>query len=268
MSELLAHERVMADGSRPRHWLYVLHGIFGAGRNWGSVARRVIRERPDWGCVLVDLRQHGASQGFAPPHTIAAAADDITRMAATIDPPSAVLGHSFGGKVALAYAATTPAALRQVWLVDATPAAREPSGSAWRMLEVVRALPDAFASRDELTGALEQAGFERPTAQWMAMNLERGAGALRWRFDLAAIEELMLDFFRTDLWSVIERPPDGVSIHVVRATESSVLGPEAVQRIQRVGSPVRLHQVEGGHWLNADNPDALVALLARELPRG
>jgi len=28
---------------------------------------------------------------------------------------------------------------------------------------------------------------------------------------------------------------------------------------------VHLHRIEGGHWVNADNPDGLVELLAREL---
>jgi pimeloyl-ACP methyl ester carboxylesterase len=267
-NDLLAHARVSAPGAEPGSWLYVLHGIFGAGRNWASVARRIVRARPDWGALLIDLRQHGASQGFAPPHTVAAAAADLARLAESVAPAAAVLGHSFGGKVALAYAAAAPAGLRQVWVVDSTPAAREPAGSAWRMLEVVEALPDAFASRDELIAALERAGFARPVAQWMATNLEHRDGVLRWRFDLDAMRQLMLDFFRTDLWRVLEQPPPGVDIHIVKASESSVLGPEAVRRIERLRDGVRLHHVDGGHWLNADNPEALVERIAQALPRG
>ncbi|HSM35677.1 MAG TPA: hypothetical protein VK837_04695, partial [Longimicrobiales bacterium] len=57
-AERLAHERVVADGATPGAWLYVLHGIYGAGRNWGSVARALVERRPDWGAVLVDLRGH------------------------------------------------------------------------------------------------------------------------------------------------------------------------------------------------------------------
>jgi hypothetical protein len=57
----------------------------------------------------------------------------------------------------------------------------------------------------------------------------------------------------------------------VAATDSSVLRPRDVERIRSLGADsgrVRLHAVEGGHWLNADNPDAVVDLLAGELPRG
>lgn len=287
MRQILAHECVTADGASPDLWLYVLHGVFGAGRNWGSVARRVVRARPDWGALLVDLRQHGGSQGFAPPHTVGAAVDDLVALGSAEVPAAAVLGHSFGGKVALALAARRPAGLRQVWVVDSTPEAREPGGTAWRMLEVVRGLPDAFASREELVDALEAAGFARPVGQWMATNLVPADGALSWRFDLDALEALMLDFFRLELWGVIEQPPPGVAIHVVKASESNVLSPAAIRRIesaseeraareeirhgedesgsQRHGA-VTLREVVGGHWLNAENPTALIDLLVDELP--
>ena len=77
---LLHHDRISADGVEPGRWIVVLHGIFGSGRNWASVARRLVRRRPEWGVLLVDLRLHGASQGLSPPHTIAACAADVDRL--------------------------------------------------------------------------------------------------------------------------------------------------------------------------------------------
>src|SRR5438045_3613951 len=43
-----------------------LHGIFGTGGNWRTIARRWVALRPTWGAVLVDLRMHGRSQGLRP----------------------------------------------------------------------------------------------------------------------------------------------------------------------------------------------------------
>ena len=262
----LEHDRIVADGTEPDRWLYVLHGIYGAGRNWSGVARRLVRERPDWGVLLVDLREHGGSRGFDPPHTIEAAARDL----ADLDPAAAaILGHSFGGKVALAYAAGAPAGLEQAWLIDSTPAARPPGGSAWAMLAAARAAGDRFESRDAGVAALEERGVARPVAQWMATNLTAEDGAYRWRLDFDAMEALLLDFFAVDLWPAVEAPPPGVEVHVVKAEESSVLGPGEIDRLraaEAAGGPVRLHVVAGGHWVNADNPDALVRLLRDHLP--
>ena len=64
------------------------------------------------------------------------------------------------------------------------------------------------------------------------------------------------------------KPRPGLEIHFIRATESPVLGAEAVGRIRAAGERtgrVFLHEVRGGHWLNADNPGALVDLIAPRL---
>lgn len=266
---ILTYDVVRATNRDPAAWLFVLHGIFGAGRNWGSVARRLVHRRPDWGVLLVDLRQHGGSQGFSPPHTLAAAAADLRDLAAVSQrSPRAILGHSFGGKVALTFAAHPPANLAQVWVVDASPDGGRPAGSAWRMLEVVRSLPASFPNRAVLVTMLQEAGFTGTVARWMATNLADEGGAYRWRFDLSAVEALLRDYFSTDLWPVVEEAPASIEVHFVKADDSSVLGPAALERLQRqtVTGRVFLHQLRGGHWLNADNPEGMLDLLVKGLP--
>jgi len=265
----LATAIVQAEGASPSRWIYMMHGSFGAGRNWSSVARRLVRDRPEWGALLIDLRQHGASRGFPAPHTMAAAAEDVARLADAGEPePAAVLGHSLGGKVALAFARMEAPSLEQVWVVDSTPAARQPGGSAWGMLGVIRSLPDVFPDRDSMTDQLVSRGVERPVAQWMATNLEGDENGYRWRFDVEAIEQMLVDFFETDFWSVVEDPPTNVQVHLVKAEESSVLSGDDLERAERATKSGRtfVHRVSGGHWVNADNPEALHDLLAGKLP--
>lgn len=269
---LLAHEVVgPTDGGEagvPRLWF--LHGIYGAGRNWGSVARRVVERKPGWGAVLVDLRLHGDSRGFPGPHTLEACAADLRILADALGQgPRALLGHSFGGKVVLETLRAGLPELRQAWVVDASPSARRPEGSAVRMLEAVRELPPRFPDREAAVAALEERGFEPPVARWMSTNLERREDGFGWRFDLDGVEALLEAFFASDLWAVVERPPRGVALHVVKATRSEALPEEECRRLEEIaarGAPVRLHRVRGGHWLNADAPDAVVDLLAGRLP--
>jgi len=268
---LLASSIVAPAAPRPPAWLLVLHGIYGRGRNWTSVARALAARRSDWACVLVDLRLHGASPAFEPPHTVRSAAADLGRFErATGFVAGAVAGHSFGGKVALAHAECGGERLAQVWVLDSTPEVRPPAGSAWRLLEVVRALPDRFTSRAEAAGAIERHGYAPTIAAWMASNLAQHEGTYRWRLDLDAMEALLRSFFETDLWTVVESPPPGTSIHFVKAESSGVLSDHACGRIEDAGrhhGRVHLHRIAGGHWVNVDNPGAVVELLAAHLPR-
>ena len=57
------------------------------GANWRSFAKRWVDGREDWGAALVDLRMHGQSQDFAPPHTVQAAAQDLVDFARNLSAP-------------------------------------------------------------------------------------------------------------------------------------------------------------------------------------
>ncbi len=265
----LHHDRLTAPDAAPSRNLLLLHGIYGAGRNWRTVARRLVEARPDWGVTLVDLRAHGRSPRLAP-HTVEACAADLTGVEARLGARAdAVLGHSFGGKVALVHARRAEAADRRYWIVDSSPGAGRPAGGAWRMLGVLRRHPGPFGSRAEAAAAVEGEGYSRLVAGWMASNVGRdGVEGWVWRLDPDEMEGYLRDYFRTDAWDVVESPPAGVALHFVKASASSVLDAQAVDRIRAAGRRncrVFLHEVEGGHWINTENPDALHELLATRL---
>jgi esterase len=273
LMDLLASSLVASDTAAVRRTSVFLHGIYGRGRNWAAIARGLAARRPEWAAALVDLRLHGASPAFQPPHTVAACAADVRRLIARANgwpaPADAIVGHSFGGKVALSVLADGPPPLSQVWVVDSTPAAGEPDGTAWRMLDVVRALPPRVAARAEAIDGLVAGGIAADVAAWMASNLRREGDGLVWALDWEAMEALLRDFFVRDLWPVVEAPPPGVALHFIKATQSSRLSEDACARIEAAGRAtgrVHLHRVEGGHWVHADNPAAITGLLADALP--
>lgn len=272
MSPVLAHEHVVPEGTDRTSDVDVvyLHGIFGAGRNWRSIARRVAEGAGAAG-LLVDLRLHGGSVGFLPPHTIGACAEDVRQLLEVGgERPADVVGHSFGGKVALALGRRPPPGLRRMWVVDADPSAGEGGGAARRMLEALRDRPGPFADREEAVRSLGEEGFEPLVARWMATNLEERDEGLRWGLNLDGMEALLEDYARTDLWSVVEDPPGRIEVHVVKAEGSGVLDEEACRRVEAAGERhgrTRLHRLEGGHWLNVANPDGLVELLTERMAR-
>ena len=274
----LHYDETTAEGEPCCATILLLHGIYGSGQNWRSVARRLVGRRPEWRVVAVDLCSHGRSPRLEP-QTLRACAEDLAEVEARLgDDVRAVLGHSFGGKVALLHASLAgsdpSAGPRQYWIVDAAPGARRQVGGPWRILEALRRSPGPFDRRVDAQAAFEAEGFPRAVARWMATNVapvrNRRDGQMEWRIDPEEMERHLDDFAGTDLWNVVESPPAGTTIHFVRATDSAALTPADVRRIELVArrsGRVSLHHVPGGHWLNVENPDGLVKLLARELPK-
>jgi len=259
MSPSLATVRVGAASAS--NTLLMLHGIYGRGRNWAAIAKGVVAARPEYACVLIDLPHHGDSAPGAHGDTVRGIAADVAARADAGDlHVDAVLGHSFGGKIALALADRWRDRALDVWVIDSTPDAREPSGSAWDLLEVVRGMRDAFAT------ALTDRGWAAGVARWMATNLERRGDAFAWRLDFDAMERLLRDFFATDLWAIVEAPPPEHTFHFIKATGSRVISDEAARRAEAVASGrVHVHRLEGGHWIHAEKPADVVALLAEKL---
>ena len=265
MTVTLAANRIGTDEATRA--LVMLHGIYGRGRNWQAIARAVVAARPHYACWLVDLPHHGDSPAGTHGDSVSGLASDVIDwMQAEAITPAAILGHSYGGKVALGIADQFRDRRLQVWVIDSTPEVKTPSGSAWTMLDLIRRLPHRFATRDEATQALVAGGYTLGVAQWMATNLVRTDEGFAWKLDFDAMERLLNDFFTTDMWHVVESPAPGHDIHFLKASESSAISSAAVTRIEAISTGrVRLHHRDGGHWIHAESPQVVAELLIEHL---
>lgn len=270
--------RVESGGAPPSRWMLVLHGILGSGGNFRSVARRLTLACPAWGFVLVDLRGHGRSLDPPAPQTIAAAAEDLVRLGRSLALPiSGVMGHSFGGKVAMAYAGMRRGELDQAWILDAGPSARpdgEGSVMTGAVLQMLEQMPAPLPSRERFFEIVGERGFERGIAEWLAMNLQRAEDGYRLRVDLRTIRALLEDYFKQDLWPTLEAPRHLAAreVHVVLGGRSLSV-PEADKAryrelAERSLGAVSVHELpSAGHWVHADDPEGLISLVTNALCR-
>ncbi len=272
MTARLHHELVA--GTAVGRWLLMTHGIYGAGGNWRSIARQLVTRLPTWGAVLVDLRQHGRSEPGAPPHTIAACADDLAalcdQLAAAGTPVTVACGHSFGGKVVLGLRQRR--ALVQTWVLDSTPSARPgewdlPDNSVRTVWAALHDHDRIWPRREDYIAAMIAAGLAAPLAQWLAMNLVPTEGGLRLRLDLDAVRAMLLDYYAVDLWPAVEDPALAGEVHAVIATRASAVSPADRDRFEAAASRARVqvHTVDAGHWLHLDAPTAVVDALVTGL---
>lgn len=260
----LAHDVVgAADAARV---VVFLHGILGSRNNWKSFAQKLVAARPSWRAVLCDLRNHGESHGAPAPHTIDACADDVIETVGVR--ADVVVGHSFGGKVALTLARRAWAA--ETWVLDCPPGPRSFGGvdhsEIARVLAAIASVPLPIPSRAALVDTLRGKGLSEPLAKWMTTNLVAISPApdagFRWKFDLAAIPEMLTSFGAMDAWDVVEG--GATRVVMVRAGGSDRWSADDVARVTRAaarGTVVEHVMANAGHWLHTDDPATLLALL-------
>lgn len=262
----LAATRIGADHTT--RTLVMLHGIYGRGRNWQAIAKAVVAARPDYACWLIDLPHHGESGPGAHGDSVRGFAWDLADWCEAEGlSPDAILGHSFGGKAALAFAERHREQPLQIWVIDSTPETKSPGGSAWDMLELVRGLPQTFATREEAADLIVAGGYSRGVAVWMSTNLVRRGEQFEWRLDFSVMEPLLSDFFTTDLWPVVEDHAPGHVLHFLKASTSSAMSDAAAEKVESMNDPqVSLHRRDGTHWMHAESPEIVIDLLLAHLP--
>ncbi len=257
----------LPDGPAGGRTILVLHGILGSGNNLRGVAQALLAEDPSAQCVLVDLRMHGRSQGCSPPHTIEACAGDLQALARSLSrPPTEIIGHSFGGKVALAYA-REQSELQRIALLDSNPfprADRNGSEQTMAVIEMLERLPAFFETRAAFVEHVHRQGFPRAIADWLAMNLDRTDAGFRFRLDLNAVRALIDDYLAQDLWPVLETTSARVDLVIGGRSEVFREADLARARALSAQAParVRLHILpEAGHWVHVDDPEGLMRAL-------
>ena len=266
---MLSHV-VIGDNSNPI--VAVLHGIFGAGNNWRSFIQKWHRIRPDLCFVLIDLRNHGGSPHFDCDNTLMQCAVEVLELQSEVGDFSAIVGHSFGGKVALQCAAVPIfSEIEQIWALDSFPGALsvddQDQNEVRTVLSWLNAVPLPVQKRSEVKYFLMEQGASEMISQWMTTNLSRTPEGFVWRFNLDGIAEMLNDYFIQDLWHVLEFPNSQTSTHLVRALRSDRWDAEAIETLEELGEG-QYHTLDAGHWLHVDNPVGLLKMLSESvLPR-
>ena len=124
---LVPVSRTSAAGPSSQPPILLLHGLLGSSTNFGTWARSLwetqMQNPPEQRrrVLVADLRNHGRSP-HSPTMTYAAMASDILRLLDRLAISNAVLvGHSMGGKVAMATSIIAPGRVSQLVVVDIAP---------------------------------------------------------------------------------------------------------------------------------------------------
>lgn len=234
----------------------VLHGLFGAGRNWAPIAQALAG---DHRVYLPDARNHGASP-WADTMSYPEMALDVLGLIEReqLQRPT-VIGHSMGGKTAMALALAHPQAVGGIAVIDIAPESYADQFSPY--VAAMRGMDLAAATgRREIRQALAtRLGSDAPV-DFLMQNLRRQDERFDWRLNLMATASCMRDLcgFPQQLHA---RQYAGPALFVA-GQHSDYIRPESRAGIARLFPQARVQQIDdAGHWVHADEPEALLLAL-------
>ena len=229
----------------------ILHGLFGWGRNWATIAQRLAaRSR----VIALDLRNHGNSP-WADTMSYAEMAEDVRD---TLGGKATLIGHSMGGKAAMVAALAGARAqqwVEQLVVVDIAPVDYPPPTVE---LEAMGGLDLAAITRRSEADRLMAADIPDPAERgFLLQNLVFSDGAAHWRLNLAAIKQSMPDILGfPDLPGAVYRGPT----LFIAGANSDYLRPEHEPAIRRLFPSAEFARIpEAGHWVHAEQPEVFLA---------
>jgi pimeloyl-ACP methyl ester carboxylesterase len=235
--------------SRARATVVAAHGITASLMSWKAVARAL---PDDIALVGLDLRGRGASASLPPPFGMRAHCADLLKVVDEFSLDDIVAaGHSMGGYVTSMFAASHPARVRSLVLIDGGFPLTAPVGL--RPDQVVEAVVGPAVSRLSMTFASRD--------DYYAFWRRHPALAHGWNDDV--VSYLDYDLGVTDLEGT---DPEGtdlalrsrVSAEAVQADGLElIVDREAGRAVERVCCPIEIVRVERGLL---DEPSPLVPL--------
>jgi len=239
--------------------LVILHGVFGSGDNWTTLAKKFGEQ---FKTIVPDLRNHGRS-----PHDEVFNYDvmvaDLHELAGDLGfDQFHLIGHSMGGKVTMFFAEKYPQLLRKLVIVDIAPRKYPPHHQ-----EIIAGFNSVdlanTTSRQEAEEAMATNISETDIRQFLLKNLYRtDKGTFAWRVNLKAIEANIEEVGK--IFS--NAKPVATPTLFIRGERSKYIQERDETDIFKQFENVKIETVaKAGHWVHAEQPEAVFELVQKFL---
>ncbi|MEL6978358.1 MAG: alpha/beta fold hydrolase [Pseudomonadota bacterium] len=263
----LAHDvyETSSETARQATPLLIAHGLLGSRRNWATLAKRFAEHRM---VATVDLRNHGESPR-ADSMAYGAMGEDLLAAAeALFGRPALLLGHSMGGKCAMAAALTAPSRVAGLIIADIAPAAYDHPEHG-RIVAALRSVDLAtLTKRSDAEPQIAEAIPEPSLRAFLLANLAftstQSGRRAHWR---AALEEIAANIDLVTGWPepLAQSSYDGPAFFL-HGGASDYVGAAEREAIRRAFPRAEIETMpDAGHWLHAERPDAFYARVADRL---
>ncbi|BBU57768.1 esterase [Mameliella alba] len=224
--------------------LVIVHGLYGSGRNWGVIAKR-LSDR--WHVLTPDMRNHGDSPRTET-HGYPDLAGDLAELIDAHGGRAHVVGHSMGGKAAMVLALQHPEKLASLLVADIAPVAY--THSQIQFIEAMRAVD--LSRVEKRSDAVEQLALhveDKTLQSFFTQSLD--VQNKRWKLNLDTLAREMPKILG---FPKIEGRYDGPTLFL-SGGQSDYVQAEHRPRIRELFPKARFAKIpKAGHWLHAEDP--------------
>lgn len=241
------HHKIYGTG-KP---VIIMHGLFGSGDNWRTIAKNL---ESDFQCIVVDMRNHGRSP-HDPEMNFSVMAEDIHALMIELGlEKTSLIGHSMGGKVAMAFALGHPNLVDKLIVVDIATKNYPPHHTT--VIEAIQAIvPDQIEDRADAEAIFARyLGDDQSTIQFLMKNLTRLQGeGFAWKANMPVII--------SSYASLVEEVNgngtfDGPTLFI-RGEKSRYILDEDLPAIEALFPHSELKTIpNAGHWVHAEAPES------------
>ncbi|BHH81833.1 alpha/beta fold hydrolase [Desulforhopalus sp. 52FAK] len=243
--------------------LVILHGLFGMSDNWLGVGKALANH--GFNVHLVDLRNHGRSPQRAP-HTYMEMCADLAAYFIQKNLTKAIfVGHSMGGKLAMAFGLLHPEKLSHIAVIDIAPSdySRHSPGYHLNIIHNLMAVDlSAHTSRKTLIEDVRRRLHDYRLTMFLGKSVGRGEdGQFYWRLNLPVLLESLPDVL-AGFTTLDDYAPATVPTLFVRGEKSDYIqDSNEGDRLKYFPDSEVVSVVGGGHWLHVEQPDRLIEKL-------
>jgi len=240
-------------GDSPIRFVF-LHGLFGQGRNWTTVAKKLLPASS----LLVDLPNHGHSE-WTDSFSYEDMAAAVAELLSGLSQPICLVGHSMGGRVAMITALAHPDLVDRLVVEDTSP--RKLSMHEFVFYaDAMRKLPlNTLPTRKDARHILAESIHDERVLGFLLQNLQPDtSGGWRWTLNL---DVLAKDMAHIGIWPEPTGRYDKPVLWIT-GTESTRTSREDLSAMRALFPLTRQWRVKSaGHWVHADAPDVFVDAL-------
>jgi esterase len=242
--------------------IVILHGLYGSSDNWYTIGRALADQ---YEVFIPDQRNHGNSPHL-PDHDYNVLSEDLNNFFIQHSLNRAViLGHSMGGKTALAFGLKHPEKVEKMIVVDISPfgydekSAPEVISHEQIMRSLMTIQPESLKGRQDADNKLHKHIRSEPVRQFLLKNLKRNSeGVFYWAMNLPVLQQHLADIYATIMPSQQTRPRDipDFPLMFIKGKNSGYLRKEEFDQIRHFFPHAELAEIAGaGHWVHAEQPE-------------